>query len=216
MEREKLNQTKDYLKLNRLLRNETIGTGLSRLGYVVSETIDNQPSTLLRTKEFLKSAVIEKILIPKPLPSLSPGFSGGEYCLKILEDLGVSEKDILTIVPETQPVWNTQSEMTTLAEYLKTSREKNILLITPWFHTLRTYITAISEFENANIETKVFVSSVELNPYEEVIHSQGIQTGSRRKIFSEEIQKCINYKNLMSIGKALEIYKRDRGLLYSQ
>lgn len=216
MEREQTSQIKDYLELNHLLRNEAIGVGLSRLGYVVSETSDNQPATLLRARDFLNWGVIEKIAISDPLPPYVTGFPGPEYCTQILIDSGVKEEDIVIIQPKVRPPWNTQSELATVAKYLETSKDKNILLITPWFHTLRTYITALSEFKNLGLLTKVFVSSVDLNPYEEVTHSQGIQRGTRRKLFSEEIQKCIGYKNLISVSEAFQTYKRDRGLIYGQ
>lgn len=214
MEREPVDQISVYLDLNRRLRKEPIAPGVCRLGYVVSETIDNQPATLIRTKELLKAGIIKKALIADPMPQFSPGYPGAEYLRQVFEETGVKDYESIVTDSDTPVSWNTQSEMATLAQYLKKTEDKNVLLIVPWFHSLRSYITAVSEFKNANLETRVFVSSVEMDPFETVTHSQGIQKDSRRKIFYEELRKCGRYKNLIPVDEALKTYKRDRGLLY--
>lgn len=205
-------QVTDYLTLHRLLRKETLLAGQAQVGYVMAETRDNQPASLKKAVDLLQQGVIKKIAIPDPLPPYSYGYPGPGYCKQILLEADVEEKQITTISPDVHlPHMNTQTELIMVAGYLKkTGYRENIIIITPWFHALRSYLTALSEFKNADLGTKVFVSSVLLKPFETVTHSQGTQQGSRRGIFYEEIGKCQTYNNLMSAGEALEIYKSHR------
>ncbi len=211
MTTENLHDT-DYLILNRLLRKETPLPGQAQVGYAMAETTDNQSASLVQASNLLKQGVIKKIAIADPLPPYDYGYPGPDYCIRILLGLGVQKDQVMTISPSTHvPSMNTQTELIMVTEYLKkTGYNGNITIIAPWFHLLRSYITALSEFKNAYLKTKVFVSSVPLGPYETVTHSQGIRQGSRRGIFYEEIGKCQTYNNLMSAGEALEIYKKHR------
>lgn len=198
-----------YLTLHRLLRKEAIEPGQTRIGYVTGETSDNQPAALKHAATLLQQGIVDKIAIPDPLPPYDYGYPGPGYCKRILIESGVEENQITTISPSAHlPNMNTQTELIMVTEHFKkTEYVKNLVIVAPWFHILRSYITALSEFKNGGLDTKIFISSVPLNPYEEVRHSQGIQTGTRRRIFYEEIEKCFLYKNLIPIDKALEIYR---------
>lgn len=212
MEIENRYQLTDYLTLQRFLRKEKLLPGQAQIGYVVGETSDNEPASLERAFNLLKQGVIEKIAIPDPLPPYNYGYPGPNYCRQILLDVGTRENQILTISPETHsPGMNTQTELAMVAKFIKKTEYKSgLIIIAPWFHILRSYITALSELKNVGLDTKVFISSVPLTPYETVKHSQGVQEGSRRNIFNKEIAKCKSYKNLVPVEEALEIYKIHR------
>jgi uncharacterized SAM-binding protein YcdF (DUF218 family) len=209
MSLESLN-VKDYLGLQRLLTKETLSVGQADLGYVVGETIDNQPQTLAQSATLLDQGIIKKIGIYDPLPPYQYGYLGPEYCRQVLHKAGVKKDQILIIsLNKHFPKQNTQTEFRLVAEYLgKIGYNGNIVIIAPWFHILRSYITALSEFGEIGLGNKVFSLAVPLKPYEVVRHSQGIQQGTRRTIFYEEVYKCATYKNLISIKEAREIYNK--------
>ena len=202
--------TMSFLNLQRLLRKEVLPLGQIEMGYVMGETVDNQRQSLEQAAFLLKQGVIKKIATPDPHPPYIYGYPGSNYCTQILISLGVVNNQIIKVSSDTHyPQMNTQTELNMFADYLqKQDDTSNIIIIAPWFHALRSYITALSEFKNTNLDRRVFISSVYLNPYKKITHSQGIQKGTRRKIFHEEVEKCTSYKNLISIEEALEIYKR--------
>jgi len=205
--------TKDYLYLNRLLRKETIPPKQARLGYVMAETQDNQPASLSKDTLLLQQGVIENIAIPNPFPPYVYGYPGPQYCKNILDTLGVHNNQITFITPDTPlKQMNTQTELIMVADYLNNiGYKENIVIIAPWFHILRSYITALSEFQNVGADINIFISSVAmLDPYETVLHSQGVQKGTRRSIFREEVDKCRSYPNLISIDKAIEIHYKHK------
>lgn len=199
-----------YLTLNRLLRKEVLSPKQAQLGYVMAETRDNQLASLAQASDLLRQGVIEKIAIPNPLPPYDYGYPGPDYCKQILLKAGVQESQVTIISPDKHlSRMNTQTELNMVAEYLrKTNYNDNIIIVVPWFHALRSYITALSELKKNDLNVKVFVSSVPLGVFEIVTHSQGIQEGSRRKIFYEEIRKCYSYNNLISIKEAIETHKK--------
>lgn len=202
----------EYLTLQRLLRKEHLPPGAAELGYVMAETVDNLPLSLLQAKKLLEQGVVKRVAIPDPWLPFIYGYPGPDYCKEIFLYAGVNKDKIIMISPETYvPGMNTQTELGFVAAYLKEiNASKNLVIIAPWFHSLRAYLTALSEIKKAGLEMMVYISSVSLDPHEVVAHSQGIQKGTRRRIFYTEIEKCERYKNLIPIEGAREIFKNQR------
>lgn len=198
-----------YFQLSALLLSESLPDSPSEIGYVVGETTDNLPQSLSSAAIILKQGKIKKVAILDPKsPVYDHGYPGPEYCLKGLMDLGVRQDKIIVISPD-KPFEsiNTASELSIVAEYLKeTGYKGNLVLIAPWFHILRSYITLLTALRQNTDKVIVNALSVPLPPYEKVVHSQGVQTGTRLEIFFQEIVKCIKYKNLIRAGEALQTH----------
>lgn len=200
----------NYFQLSALLLSEQFTARLSEIGYIVGETTDNLPQSLSSAATALNSGNIKTIAVLDPKsPEYNYGYPGPKYCLEELINFGVP-KDKITVISSQKPLQkiNTSSELEIVAEYLKETNYKgNFVLIAPWFHILRSYITFLSALKENADKIIVNVLSVPLSPYEEVVHSQGIQKGTRLKIFTKEIAKCIKYENLLRIEEALKIHQ---------
>lgn len=212
-DKEIVNQTSQeellkYFQLSGLLLSEVLPNVPAEIGYVVGETRDNLLQSLLTAATIFKKGQIKTIAILDPRsPSYNYGYPGPGYCIEELINFNVS-RDKITIISSNKPLENinTASELSIVAEYLKEVGYKgNLVLISPWFHILRSYITLLTALMENTDKVIVNALSVSLPPYEKIIHSQGLQKGTRTEIFVQEIIKCIKYKNLIRIDGALQI-----------
>ncbi|MFH1827144.1 MAG: hypothetical protein ABH812_01765 [bacterium] len=213
VERETKQKIGPYPELfKRLIREKPNISQDCQYGYVMSETKDNQTRPLLAASNLLRREFIEKIAIPDPSPPYTYGYPGPEYCKQILKENGLDYKQIVEIKPKNHnPHMNTQTELQTLSRYIKEKQyTKNILIIAPWFHVLRSYITALSELKKIKMDIKIFVLSVPYKASEAITHSQGIQRSNRRAICWKELKKCQEYDNLISGEEALNIFQKHR------
>lgn len=192
-----------YFFLDTLLSSEVLPTKPVPLGYVMSETKDNQSQPLHQASLLLATGNIEAIAISDPKsPVYDYGYPGPNYCLDILKSINVPPDKIVLVTPQS-PLdnINTATELDMVADYLKKRPGiDSFVIIAPRFHLLRSYLSALTAFKQHQMEkVRIYVSGVGLPIYETVVHSQGIQIASRAQITLEEIVKCMKYKTLFEL-----------------
>lgn len=203
-----------YFYLDELLSSEVLPIKPVPVGYVISETKDNQFQPFRQAALLLANRNIQTIAIPDPKsPVYNYGYPGPEYCLDILKSINVPQDKIVLVTPQS-PLdnINTATELDMVADYLKKRPSINsFVIIAPHFHLLRSYLSALTAFKQHQMEkVRIYVSGVNLPIYETVVHSQGTQLASRSQIAFEEIVKCMKYKNLIPINEALELHRKHR------
>lgn len=203
----------EYHLLSVLLASEVLPKRVVPLGYALTETPDNQDCGLQLLAGLLSNGQITKLGIADPQsPKYNYGYPGPDYCLERLGNMGVSTDKIALVRPE-QPMTNinTVNEMEMVVRWMKRENFFELVTASPVFHLLRVYLSTLTALVNLDaINIKAFALGAPVPVYVSVVHSQGVQTGTRADITLAEIRKCRDYPNLISPQRALELHQQHR------
>lgn len=185
--------------------------------YLVGETRDNAASVLVRGAKLWKSGVVPKIAVQANGEGY--GYCGWDYSRQILLREGVLFSIIEPMFIGSEYIEakcvNTLSEMISVVRLAKEKLWKSIYIIAPPFHQLRSFLTVITALDREYPELKVYNwPGLPLSWNENVVHSQGVLTGSRIDLFLQELKRIQAYQTatsthpllmpLISIERALQ------------
>lgn len=187
------NIASSYFELNELVTRvfcDTIPPSRIDVAYLFAETPDNEDS-VLKAGAFLYG-LVKKVAICKFKKAL--GYSGSENWLRKLVAMGVPEKDIEKIPPAKNFPPSTHAEALGLVFFARQKKWKSVYIVAPPPHQLRAFITTISEVIKEKSKLKAYSFPGLPQKWEDhIIHSQGIQKGTRSNILGAELKKIEKY-----------------------
>ncbi len=202
----------------RVLGDEIPSSQKPDAAYLVGETAYNGLSVLLRGSELWKGGVVPRIAIQANGEGY--GYCGYEYSLHKLKEEGVPSTAIVPMYICQEFIdakcVNTLSEMISVARLAKKSSWRSIYLVAPHFHQLRSFLTMVTALDKEYPELLVYNRVGMPLPWNEsVIHSQGVLTGTRLKLFVEELNRIQAYQNPVSVNPLLmPLVSIERGIAY--
>ena len=178
----------------------------SSVVYLFGETIDNEWSVLSAVRPYSG----EKVAIPDISDGMY-GFAGADRWTRLISQRGVVPMRIPAQTPS-----NTFTEAQQLVRMAKDEKWTDVTVVAPAFHMPRCFLSTISAALHEYPDLRVWARLGAHLPWdEEVVHSQGVTTGTRRDLFRGELERIEKYTkpgNLVSLADAIAyLEKRDAG-----
>lgn len=185
---------------------DTAPDGSVDTAYLFGETKDNQESVLKAGALLYLTGPAEKIAICGLAEG--SGYPGVLSWREKLISLAVPEEDILEVPPAPDFPPSTHAEALGLARFAKLHKWKSIYVIAPPLHQLRAFVTTVTEALKEYPEFLIYsFPGVPQNWEEHIVHSQGIQKGTRSELLAEELKKIEKYYKKGDLLSAEEILK---------
>ncbi len=207
-----------YIELNELVTRvlcDTAPTGRKRAdaAYLFGENTDNELSVLDVAQRVWKSKRVKRIALCASGEGF--GYPGFENWKAKLIKLGIPAKSILGVPRASKFPPSTHAEAWGLARYTKKNKWKTIYVAASPIHQLRAFTTIVTALARENVSASVYnIVGLPQRWEEYIIHSQGIQQGTRSELLGEELKKIEAYYkkgNLVSVDKVLKyLDKRDK------
>ncbi len=208
-----------YLELAEVITRVFCDTAPPRSGkadaaYLFAETKDNENSAFAAALLIWRLRRVKKIAICD-LGNIA-GYPGVESWRKSLVSLGIPRSAIVTVKPAREFPPSTNAEALGLVRFAKKNNKwKTIYVIAPPLHQLRAFISAVSFAQKENRKLRIYnFPGIPQRWEERIIHSQGIQKGTRSELIGEELKKIGRYRkegSLLSAEDILEyLNKRDK------
>ena len=167
--------------------------------YLFSQTRDNEAGQVEKAKELSLKFPHVKILICGEDGCRRCGWEGHERFSEVLLGAGI-RREVIDVVPfpVSAPTINTLNESQALVEHLKSCDYKNLVLVSPFFHQVRSTITFLSCLTSACLCTSspfaVYSSPAKVLQWEETVaHSQGTLKGTRTSFIRSESDRIWKY-----------------------
>lgn len=161
--------------------------------YLFGQTIDNQQSVFETGVDLLHQGMTQKLLISAA--GTISGYPGLAAWERDLVALGVDATEIIAIEPTTDTILHTLVEAESLVRYLKAKNWKTVVVVSPPFHQLRSFMTVVSvalkEMPDLQIYNQVGTT---LPWYETVAHSQGTLQLKRSDLIESELRRIDTYQ----------------------
>ncbi len=174
--------------------------------YLFGETADNEESVLKAGVFLYRSGLAKKITLcgtPK-----GHGYPGVKSWIRKLVEAGVPKKAISAILPVKDFPPSTHAEAFALTRYARARDWKNVYIVAPPLHQLRAFITSVSAVFKEKSRLKLYsFPGLPQNWEEHVVHSQGIQKGTRSELLAKELEKIEKYYRKGSLVSAKEVLK---------
>ena len=167
--------------------------------YLFSQTRDNEAGQIQKARELSLKFPRLKILICGEDGSRRCGWEGCERFSKLLLGSGISGESVNVVpFPASAPTINTLNESQALVEYLKSSDYGNVVLISPFFHQVRSTVTFLSCLPSAFLDGSspiaVYSAPAKVSKWEsKVAHSQGTLKGTRTSFIRSETDRMWKY-----------------------
>ncbi len=193
---ERVQFTSNYLESFTGPRNPVRGP--FALGYVFSETTDNEPSTFPVAVELANAGFVKKLGIAEG--DLGHGYEGFEHSVSRLKSFGLKDEKIVQKFDLNGNV-NTGSEALLLSRearainaYKKTRGD--VIIIAPPFHIVRAFFSTISAFEQERVnDVRVYtMPGKSLSWTQTVAHSQGTLVATRFELLKAELRRLELYR----------------------
>lgn len=179
--------------------------------YIFGESRDNEDSVLETGISLWKSGRVKRVCIPS---QSSFWVTRHKEWKKRLMSGGVPESRILGIPLSHDFPPSTDAEASGLADNAKLHNWKNIFITATPLHHLRAFISTISALDRKKIKLNIFNYAGSAQSWNKnIVHSQDIQRGTRRKLIYKELEKIEHYfqkGDLISPRKTLK-YLDNRG-----
>ncbi len=174
--------------------------------YCFGETLDNESSVLAAALLVWKLKRVNRIaLCGEKAVAGYPGFEN--WKAKIVK-LGIGAKNIIGIPTDHDFPPSTHAEAWGLARYARKSKWKNIYVIAPPLHQFRAFVTTVTAFKREKVPARIYNFVGLPQRWEEhIIHSQGIQEGTRSELLGEELKKIETYYKKGDLVSADEVLK---------
>lgn len=198
-------------QLNTVVLTEAPPVGEKLPVYLFTETPDNQESVLKRGAEFFHAGKALNILLIDNLGGSNPGYPGAPPWQKRLRELKVLDEKVI-LIPFHEPVLHTLSEATVMVQFVRNKGWGAVTIVSPPFHGTRCFLSMVTAVNHLNPKGLCVYNQVGITqPWDEqVVHSQGTTTGTRRDLIIGEIRRIVKYQKegtpvlLCSADAALE------------
>lgn len=174
--------------------------------YLFGETKDNEASVLAVGEFLYRLGRVRYVLLC--------GFRGGggypgfESWKKKLIKAGVSNKKIIDVPPASDFPPSTDAEAFGLIRFAKKHGLKTIYIAAPPIHQLRAFVSSVSATKRERSKIRLFNFVGFPQRYEDhIVHSQGIQRGTRSNLIRKELKKVERYFNKGDLESPEEILK---------
>lgn len=176
--------------------------------YIYTETRFNERIEFEKAKELFERKLGKRFLVCGS-PAVS-GYEGGEMTVSMLGRFVPPESIEVVPCPSLDKLTfgclNTFSETESLFSYLEGKDYKSIHLISPQFHYLRCFISAVSVLKKTGSKIKIIPVPANSQDWNEnVIHSQGKIIANREQLVSEELQRIAKYQKQGNLLSASEV-----------
>lgn len=172
--------------------------------YLYGQTPDNETS-VLKAGVFLYGLGPAKMIAISASGAVAgyPGFDGWK---RKLIGMGVPDGDILGVPLSDDFPPSTHAEARGVVKCAEERGWKSIYVVAPPLHLLRAFVTTVSEALKQRSPLLVYSFPGIAQSWEEhVIHSQGIQEGTRAELLSEELKKIEDYYKKGDLASAEEV-----------
>ena len=203
-------ETSSYAKLDELVTRVMCDTaspsGIADAAYLFGETKDNELSVIAAALLAWKLKRVKKIALCGN--SGGHGYPGFENWKSKLVKLGIPGGKIISLPLAFDFPPSTHAESYGLARYAKKAQWKNIYIIAPPLHQLRAFVTTVTAFKKEKTPTKIFNFVGLPQQWEEhIIHSQGVQKGTRSELLEKELKKIERYYKTGDLISGTEVLK---------
>lgn len=194
--------------ITRVFTDNLLDRSLDSL-YLFGQTSDNEQSVLVAAGRFKseRDKTMVSIIDTAPIS----GYPGFDAWSGKLQDLGISEENIIGIPVGELSSLNTLIEAESLVRFARARGYFSLGITAAPFHQLRAFITTVSVAMREFPQLKLFsYPGVALPWNEEVAHSQGIEKGTRAEILTAEFERVFKYQNkgdILPFGEILNYLK---------
>lgn len=172
--------------------------------YLSCTTFDNQASDFPMAKLLIDQSLVAKTLILKS--GAISGYPGVDQCRERLIKTGLTPQQIQFVPLESSTSLNTLIESQALIRFARKCDFNSLIVVSPPFHQLRTFMTAVTVALREYPELDIYSCPGKPLPWlESVIHSQGILKAPRRQLILEELARIRTYQNKNDIAKFEDI-----------
>lgn len=184
-----------YLELDELITRVLCDTAPRQkvdAAYLFGETADNEASVLKAGVFLYGLGPVQQLAICGM--GKKDGYPGFRSWTKKLASMGIPQKDIYLIQLAKDFPPSTDAEALGLVRYAKSKGWKSLYVVAPPLHQLRAFITTVSHAikEKSNVKIYSF-PGIPQSWEEHVVHSQGIQKGTRSELLAKELEKIEKY-----------------------
>lgn len=162
--------------------------------YLVSETADNQESSLHMGAELLRDGYADVIAMAGFGDERGyPGFQVWQSILK--SDFPVLDSHLCK-VPwiDRNGSFNTRTELIDLVSYATKMKWESLIIVAPPFHLARAFMCAVGQVIDQGSNLKVYAKSGFVEPWHEtVVHSQGTTIAHRKDLVYIEMKAIVTY-----------------------
>src|SRR5258708_1286070 len=192
--------------VTRVLCDTAAPARLADAAYLFGETADNESSGLAAALLAGKLGRAKRIALCGEKGS--HGYPGFDNWKKKLVQLGITAASIVGIPISHAFPPSTHAEAWGLAQHAKKNKWKNIYVVAPPMHQLRAFVTTVTAFTREGAPTRIFNFVGLPQRWEEhIIHSQGIQEGTRSELLGEELKKIEKYYRKGDLISGEEVLK---------
>ena len=163
--------------------------------YLYCTTVDNQEPLFPAARMLISHAIASRIYILDA--QAMSGYPGVVQCRQQLGEFGLPTEQI-----ESVPYTNGAASINTLVEsqaLVRFARDRGIgslVLVSPPFHQLRAFMTAVTVTRNVYPELAIYSHPGSAMPWmASVTHSQGTLQAQRRQLIQEELTRIHTYQN---------------------
>lgn len=155
-------------------------------------------------KLLIDQSLVAKTLILKS--GAISGYPGVDQCRERLIKTGLTPQQIQFVPLESSTSLNTLIESQALIRFARKCDFNSLIVVSPPFHQLRTFMTAVTVALREYPELDIYSCPGKPLPWlESVIHSQGILKAPRRQLILEELARIRTYQNKNDIAKFEDI-----------
>lgn len=161
--------------------------------FLFAQTLDNEKSVLAKGVQLWNLGCAKQIFIID-LKKSGFGFSGFNSWKKKLIKAGIPATCIIGIylVHDIHP--STDAEALSLIRFIKKNNLHKVYIVAHPLHQLRAFISSVSAMKREKTEVHLFNFVGFPQRWDEyIVHSQGIQRGTRSALISKELEKIIRY-----------------------
>jgi hypothetical protein len=201
----------DELVTRILCDTQPIG-GRADVVYLFGQTKDNEASVMAAAEVLW--ALNRVKYVSTSAEGRGHGYPGFDVWKKKLIKRGIPGRRIVGISNSSQFPPSTDAEAVSLVRVARARGWKNVYISAPPIHQLRAFISTVSALSHAKTKLNIFNFVGLPQRYEDhIVHSQGIQKGSRSSLIRKELEKIEHYSekgDLLSPEEVLAyLNKRD-------
>lgn len=161
--------------------------------YLFGQTSDNEHSIFQAAERIWREGLAQRILFAASEPR--SGYPGFGPWFNALRQIGIPEEMLLGVPTTEFPVLHTLSEAQALLRFAKAREFVRIGITAAPFHQVRAFVTAVSvaaaEYRNCRLYS---LPGSPLPWHETVVHSQGVEQGTRFQFAGSELEKIDRYR----------------------
>lgn len=195
--------------------DETVSPAAGNLDavYLFGQTADNEDSVFEAAIRIVKDGLARKILFSASEPKCGyPGFGPWFFALR---QRGIPEDRLLGVPPPEAESLNTLTESQAFIGFAKSKNFSRVGVCAAPFHQVRAFMTAVSVAASEFRSCRIYSIPGNTLPWNEVVvHSQGVEQGTRASFIAGEFERIERYQekgDLLSADQILSYLEaRDR------